>query len=170
MLLAAGNLTTALYLLGMMLIILAVLRGTKKNMKAAKLRSAQPSDTCDDTLELRPFSDKPAQLMRWEVEMHELARDISAKLDNKIAMLQQLMIAAEAQQLNLNRALTASRVSAARPPMPTADENLEPQILRRDRLSEIYRMADEGYPTREIADQIHSSVGDVELILSLPRA
>ena len=78
MFLAASNLTTALYLLGMMLIILAVLRGTKKNIKAAKARSIQPGDPCGDTLELRPFSDKPAQLLRWEVEMHDLARDISA--------------------------------------------------------------------------------------------
>src|SRR5215210_3983620 len=91
MLLAAGNFTNALYLLGMMLIILAVLRGTKKNLKAAKARGNQPDAAWDgDTLELRPYTDKPAQLMRWEVEMHELARDISARLDSKIAMLQRL--------------------------------------------------------------------------------
>ena len=50
------------------------------------------------------------------------------------------------------------------------DHDIQPQVLRRDRLAEIYRLADEGYPSRDIAEQLHSAVGDVELILSLPRS
>jgi hypothetical protein len=167
---AASNLTNALYLLGMMLIILAVLRGTKKNMKAAKARVDQSLRECEqETLEIRPFSDRPAQIMRWEVEMHDFARDICGRIDSKIAMLQKLLVAAEARERSLSHALSAPVTQKTSTPI-VVEPDVEPRVLRRDRLSEIYRLADEGYPSQAIAQQLHSSVGDVELILSLPRS
>jgi hypothetical protein len=162
--LVASNLTTGLFLLGMMLIILTVLRGTKKNLKSSSARRQQfDSDCAHDTLELRPYTDKPAQLLRWEVEMHDLARDLMSKLDTKIAMLQRLLIAAEVRERGL-----ASALPSCQTPAVTRDQQ-QPQVTKRDRLSEIYRLADEGFPSQEIASKLHSALGDVELILSLPR-
>jgi len=164
MLFAASHLTTGLFLLGMMLIILAVLRGTKKNLKSSSVRRKRfDTDCVHDTLELRPYTDKPAQLLRWEVEMHDLARDLMSKLDTKIAMLQRLLIAAEAREKGLLSAVGNSSAPAA------PQDSAVPQLIKRDRLAEIYRLADEGYASQEIASKLRSALGDVELILSLPR-
>jgi hypothetical protein len=170
MLLADGKFTTGLFLLGMMLIIMAVLRGTKKNMKASKARRLQNDALCvNDTIELRPFTDKPAQLLRWEVEMHDLARDISARLDSKIALLQKLLIAAEEREKHLAGLLAKAAPDAAASAGALAQVNAAPLVIKQDRLGEIYRLADEGRSSCEIAQRVHSAVGDVELILSLPR-
>ena len=160
---------TALFVLGMMFIILAVLRGTKKNLERAKRRQAKAIAACDEeTLELRPFYDRPAQLSRWEVEMHDLAREITGRLDTKIAMLQQLIIAADEKIQSLaEMQKTLEKSQSGRNSSEAAEQ--KPSVVRRDRLAEIYRLADEGYPTPAIAEKLHSPIGDVEMILSLPR-
>jgi hypothetical protein len=95
--------------------------------------------------------------------MHDLARDLMSKLDTKIAMLQRLLIAAEAREKGLLSAVGNSSGPAA------PQDSAVPQLIKRDRLAEIYQLADEGYASQEIASKLRSALGDVELILSLPR-
>ncbi len=56
----------------------------------------------------QPLRDAPADIERWQVEMHELARDLKGELDTKIAVLQRLVIdasaAAERLEATLERA------------------------------------------------------------------
>lgn len=40
----------------------------------------------------RPLADAPPDVVRWQVEMHELAREISARIDSKLVLCQQLLI------------------------------------------------------------------------------
>ena len=47
----------------------------------------------------------PASLDQWEVRMHELARDLSAQLDTKIRIVQQLVLRAEQQSARLEAAI-----------------------------------------------------------------
>jgi hypothetical protein len=49
----------------------------------------------------QPLRDAPAEIARWQVEMHDLARDLKGELDTKIAVLQRLVIDARdaAEQL-----------------------------------------------------------------------
>lgn len=55
--------------------------------------------------------DTPAALARWEVKMREIERDVSARLDTKMAALEQLVIAADAATARLDTALGKSELA-----------------------------------------------------------
>jgi hypothetical protein len=46
---------------------------------------------------LQPLVDAPPEITRWQVEMHDLARDLKGELDTKIAVLEHLVIEARAE-------------------------------------------------------------------------
>jgi len=58
--------------------------------------------------------DAPPEMARWQVEMHDLARDLKAELDSKIAVLQQVTINARQEGDRLERLLSdlEKRISA----------------------------------------------------------
>ena len=68
----------------------------------------------------RPLSDAPPELLRWQVEMHETARDLKAELDSKMGVLQQLNLLAMEQvqrlELAVARAGQIELAPGARPP------------------------------------------------------
>ena len=70
----------------------------------------------------RPLSDVPPELVRWQVEMHETARDLKAELDSKIGALQQLNLLAREQverlELAVARAGQIELALGAVPPQP----------------------------------------------------
>lgn len=45
-----------------------------------------------DAAKDQPLRHAPADIERWQVEMHDLARDLKGELDTKIAVLQRLVI------------------------------------------------------------------------------
>ena len=49
--------------------------------------------------------EKPSEMQRWEVEMHEMARELSARLDSKMVVLEQLIRDADAATARLQAAL-----------------------------------------------------------------
>ncbi len=141
----------------------------------------------------------PDDLARWEVEMQETARQVSAQLDTKFSLLQSLIAEADRAAARLEDAL--DRFHPTLPPGSQA-ESLRPVAwqacdIRREletrerentagesdlstpegdpsrasdrgrRREEIYRLADYGFATGEIARRVGSPVGEVELILSL---
>jgi hypothetical protein len=61
----------------------------------------------------QPLRHSPADIERWQVEMHDLARDLKGELDTKIAVLQRLVIdareAAERLKAAIERTDSASR-------------------------------------------------------------
>ena len=115
----------------------------------------------------------PPDVLRWEVQMHETARELSAQLDSKMRVLQVLI--AEADR-------AAARLEAAAQPAPTLpsvggkcplpngrEPTTQAEGLKsaRRRQEEIYTLADYGHDAAEIARRIGSPVGEVELILGL---
>ena len=50
----------------------------------------------------------PDEMLRWEVQMHEVARDLSAQLDSKMGALEQLIGEAERAAARLEAALSAA--------------------------------------------------------------
>jgi hypothetical protein len=66
----------------------------------------------------------PDEMVRWEIEMHDLARELSGKLDSKMGALEHLIGEADRAAARLERALAA----ATRPGQqnPTAAERLQP--------------------------------------------
>jgi len=136
----------------------------------------------------------PDDLAQWEVEMHETARQLSAQLDAKLSLLQSLIGEADRVAARLENALDrahptlppGSQAESLRPAaghernvrheldVVVTESNLSsveggqpPETDRTRRREEIYRLADYGFATAEIAHRVGSPAGEVELILSL---
>ena len=140
-----------------------------------------------------PLIKAPAEAESWQVEFHELAREASARLDNKIRMLEHLIRDADARiaQLQavgdwLDRSAGLDAEHAAAPNITLAKLSTgDRQIASHDRRSdsaatpspalgarpyeEIYALADAGSSSAEIANRLGSPVGEIELILGLRR-
>jgi hypothetical protein len=133
-------------------------------------------------------------LIRWEVKMHETARQLSAQLDAKLSLLQSLIVEADRAAARLEDALDRAcpilplgsqaeslppaaglardvwhdlETVAAEPGLSTVDDGPSRTVDRARRREEIYRLADYGFAAAEIAHRVGSPVGEVELILSL---
>jgi hypothetical protein len=137
----------------------------------------------------------PEETVQWEVHMHEMARDLSGRLDSKIAVLDQLI-----RQANLAASRLESALASTHPRVPdgscgnqsphTADESgfeasqaeaLSPAQKadnpdewkssigqeKQARYREIYTLADYGYQAHDIAHRVGTPLGEVELILGL---
>jgi len=116
--------------------------------------------------------DAPPEVLRWEVEMHETARDLSAQLDSKMSALQALIADADraAARLEAAQGLSANPplcdpppLGAGPPPVTEAAESPETS----NRREEIYTLADYGLDTVGIANRTGLPIGEVELTLSL---
>ena len=57
----------------------------------------------------------PASLTAWEVQMHETARELSALVDTKLRLLQQLVAEADRAATRLEQALAAAQTAQAEP-------------------------------------------------------
>lgn len=133
-------------------------------------------------LSREPSEPAPTWMERWEVEMHQLARELSARLDSKMSALQHLTRDADRAAARLEAALKATGASArtnqaegllpgrTAPPAPDPGETASRSTARRltpSRYDEIYLMADYGHPSSEIAARLGLPIGEVDLILSL---
>ena len=115
---------------------------------------------------------------QWEVDMHDTARELSARLDSKMIALQSLVAEADRAAARLEAAL-AEAVDPPRQPGNQAHclehagaagrdhAAASPTAPRAGRREEVYALADYGYDAVEIARRVGSPIGEVELILSL---
>lgn len=71
-------------------------------------------------------ADAPASLLAWEVHMHETAREVSAQIDTKLRLLQQLVAEADRAATRLERALAAVQTATAEPPRSGCAEPANP--------------------------------------------
>jgi hypothetical protein len=187
----------ALFLLGLILLISILLRRYYRYFGKCKTddrpvvrttrREADPQ---------QPLMDAPPNVLRWQVEMHETARDLKGELDTKMVALQQLISMAEAEALRLEAAIERAQRLGISPCHDTLAElervtaevagevgsdspvtlgNL-PQVpvaaetanvVSADTQARICALAESGLPAPVIAEQIGHSVGDVEMVLSL---
>ena len=191
---------TALFVLGMLVIGVVLLRRFRLNKRGACAPSQLPTTRGERTSHpLNP----PATLTQWEVRMHETARELSGQLDSKIAILQHLIITAAHEAQRLEDALAAVRDVQqqlagveARPRSDDADQSWstprlsEPGgelawLARRagnsddtagqaqisgERREQILALAAGGYTRVAISNHVGVPLGDVEMILSLPRS
>lgn len=115
-----------------------------------------------------------SESMRRQVEIYDLTREAQARLDNKIAMLQQLLVAAderiarlselESERLHIGTHRTVESNAAA-------DGTTEADPYARDtaRYAVVFGMADAGHNPMSIARRLSLPLGEVELMLSLRR-
>lgn len=194
--------STILMVAGLALASFVLLRGSlgrwgrprSKGGETAEVRRIFGERSRDTAL-----ADAPAEVLRWQVEMHETARDLKAELDSKLAAMQALIAMARqernlletaierAQGLGIDPlpgALTAiARLgdpAALEDPqylaqvatrMPTIPGNVPSDVFDRDRTSlAISRLVDQGLTPRQIAEQLGLPLGEIEFLLNLRNA
>ncbi len=111
--------------------------------------------------------DGPAELARWEVEMHQTARDLSAELNSRISVLRAMVAEADRAAARLEEAL---RIASEGRPEPTgAEDNAaagESPSPRAEASAEaVYTLADYGFPTSDIAARLGRPLAEIERIL-----
>lgn len=121
------------------------------------------------------------EIERWEVRMHDLARELSGRLDSKLSALEHLVNQADARAAQLQTLLdkleshqqAASAGTQAERlvhPARTATGDTSSTAKQSTRQAEIYALADAGHTPQAIAAAVDSPVGEVELMLSLRQA
>lgn len=165
-LLAEINANT-IFLVGLLLVVGFMLRNSRKRRNAGKLPPVSEWGKAPETATRSPRRSTPDDIARWEVQMHDLARDLTGQLDSKIAILQILLRDAH-QQIARLEAATAPGRSARR---TTATPSSAAPVAKIDpRITEIHRLADDGYSSAAISYETGTPVGEIELILSVRSA
>lgn len=84
-------------------------RGAASNRSSSGLRWSQPKSESPAA-----YHRAPPDVARYEVEMHDLARELSARLDSKLVLLQHLVRDADQQANRLEAVIAeAGEISAA---------------------------------------------------------
>lgn len=155
------------------LLLLGVATATlmlRLHISRKKYRDPAPASKFTPTAAANPQPD----VMHRSVEMHEIAREVQARLDNKIAMLQQLLVAADERISRLSE-LESERLHVDRrrhidPVFATAeDDDADPYARETARYAVVFGMADAGHNPMSIARRLTMPLGEVELMLSLRR-
>lgn len=101
------------------------------------------------------------------VSAEELVRRLAAHLDNKAARIELLLKEADIRLDHLERSKTDPIVTATQSSLGRATSSPTNANLADPVSLDVYRLADDGFPTIEIASQLSEGVGKVELILAL---
>lgn len=97
---------------------------------------------------------------KMELRLHEYAREVEARIDTKITVLDRLIVAAEQKIQRLEE--------LSQPAAPAeAAEAAEPPRLISDGQRVIYQLADLGLSAAEIAERISEPASHVRLILKM---
>ncbi len=167
---------------GMLLVIFFLNRRSRvygRRSRLAKHAKHQPLVEPDRDAAL---IDAPREILRWQVGMHDLARDLKAELDSKISVLQATMRLAREESERLDAAILRAEqlgLSSRRDTLSEIERiaqeadsttgslpHLQDQLLD-GRSREIYDLADRGCGPQAIAETTGVPRGDVELLLSL---
>lgn len=93
----------AIAFVGAILIFRSLRRISGRSAHARSTRTSAPGSHSP------AIATAPAAIRNWEVELHELGRELQARLDNKIAILEYLIQTAAAETDRLERALAEAR-------------------------------------------------------------
>jgi len=128
--------------------------------------------------------DAPPEILRWQVGMHDTARELKAELDSKISVLMATMRLAREESERLEAAIQRAEqlgISSCRDTLSEIERIAEESDLTTGRLptivessleqhhARILALADAGCGAQAIADRLGIPRGDVELMLSVRR-
>lgn len=108
----------------------------------------------------------PDSIVRWEVEMQELGRDLKAEIDSKMVALENLIRDAD-RAANRLEAATKSALAAEKDiPREESAPGSVPAVHDNAAIQEeVYTLRDYGFSTGDIASRLGAPVEQVELIL-----
>jgi hypothetical protein len=186
--------TSQLFLVGLLATSMFMLFHTRRRwQQTAQRRPVEKSSTTSQRWDKSHTAASPADVREWEIEVHEFARDVSARIDSKLAALEHLMRAAHHETLRLEAAIARSQgissategpvsgaavefapVSqaqqlheAARSSARSVHSSLAPKPHLERPYARIYALSDAGSTSQQIAAQTGTPLGEVELILGL---
>jgi hypothetical protein len=166
--LLAEWMSNGMFLAGIVLLILIMFRRSYRHHSARNRRSSDPVPRRAQVKAAdRALSETPDDVMKWQVEMHDLARTLKAELDTKMRLVQLLIGQARVESDRLEQLLSVldpSRLAAWETPgsdRSAVSGDVHPQQ------SAIYALADSGHSPQEIAARLEAPLGEVELLLSL---
>ena len=122
MLLAETNYGNLLLLAAVLALTVILLRRLYSRTRGRR-KNPRPIEHVPRPRNQRPelWRDAPAEVQRWEVGMHETARDLSARLDSKMIALEHLIRTADERAARLEE-LLAKIEAANRPDFPAATD------------------------------------------------
>ena len=167
---ALSELATGMFLAALALMIVILLRRTYRYLSRQKKDDPTLVHTRRPQQENRAHHlDAPDEVLDWEVQMHETARELSAQLDSKMGALQALIADADRAAGRLEAAAAQAADPLAQPDRPEKlpDDQASEQPARQHSHEEIYTLADYGFDVAEISSRVGSPVGEVERILGL---
>lgn len=200
-LMADGQTPNVLLLAGIALICAVLLfRSQRRLRQAADSRPLPPSAWRPQTPPAPSAAsamNPPREAQSWQVEFHEMVREATAKLDNKIRILEHLIRDADSRIARLQsvgewldrsarldgesgaaEGIVLSKLSSGAPKreasaaehlaLPASDAPVGAALAARP-YEEIYALADVGRTSDEIASRLNRAVGEIELILGLRR-
>ena len=161
-------------LLGLVLVAVALVMWTTMR-RAARSRRTGVRPTHAD----REVRDVRQQMERLLVEIHDVSREMNARLDTKISVLNSLVNEADEKIRRLEKLSRETGRGSGSPvpavPEPTSDAPPEPRpqddpLSEPDpgqRYAEIYALSDQGLDAHQIAQKTGQHPGEVQLILGL---
>ncbi|MBM4090022.1 MAG: hypothetical protein FJ276_11480, partial [Planctomycetes bacterium] len=182
MLLGATVLSRTMFIVGVVLLVTILLRRTYKffGMRAATRQRPRPylKKTPRPASDAHGLTDTPVEVLRWQVEMHDLGRNLKAELDTKMRVLQILIAQAKQEAERLEQLLDAERPPAPDSPrsQPADDDgptgsagNASEETGRTTRRlpatarrrAEIHALADQGHTAAAIAEAVGTPIGEV---------
>lgn len=157
--------------------LMLLIRGRGMQRQAAQIKSESETRArfTARASDLAAASDVTAEILRSQVEFHEFARELQARLDNKVSALQALILEADRRIGHLERLRSDAGYgegglgSPTRPhylPLEGAENpELSPAVT--SRYVAIYALADAGHGPASIAARLGEPIGEVEMVLTL---
>lgn len=170
------------------------LRGNWARQRRSAEVTAEPDSirqACAPKTRAAASFEAPSDFLRWQVEMHETARDVKAEIDTKLLALQSLMVLANEHCQRLEVMLAKAEKPGAKnaPPLVTGREilsrienasgelpPLDARALGKELLTPAQAklarqlVSEHEYSPADIARYIGASVVDVELFLAIHAA
>jgi hypothetical protein len=201
--LMANQISEWAFFFGVALMIAILMRryfryfGKLKREKKKKKPAASSIADERSGVEKQTLLDAPDNVLRWQVDMHDTARNLKAELDTKIGLLQTLVQMADDRigQLNSLAERTRSGASSSEPSGGSSSDAVPSEFAEiparqstatrskskddstgiglpgnDDMRRSIYQLADRGLDARQISNEIGRSLGDIEFILALRTA
>lgn len=106
------NPADGMFLAGVALLTIICLRkwyrhyGKRARLRRQRRENKRPRDQKSNS---QPLLDAPTDVLRWQVEMHDLSRDLKAELDSKIAALQAVIAMARRESERLESLLRQAK-------------------------------------------------------------
>ena len=152
---------TLLLLAGVMLFVLTLFRIGRRNRSPIPKAPALPVKPPIPNLTVARVADD------LEVKLYNTFRELNARLENKIHVLNDLVTESEAKIRRLEQLSEKARTADS-----PAVLNIEPSSQSSpappsERFAEIYQMADRGMTPTEISQRVDQPIGEVQLILGL---